>query len=106
LWFPLTAPYLSLAAAHDTDAGMLTLFALNRNVAEEMSLNVATSGFGVLAIDHATQLRHDNLDAVNTKEHPDRVTPSVLDGVSVSQDHVQVTLAPASWNVIRLRIAR
>jgi alpha-N-arabinofuranosidase len=104
LWFPLTAPYLSLAAVHDTQSGTLTLFALNRDVAEEMPLNVVTSGFEVLDVDEATQLVHDDLHAANTKEHPDRVIPSALDGVGVSQDQVQATLAPASWNVIRLRI--
>jgi alpha-N-arabinofuranosidase len=103
LWFPLTAPYLSLAAVHDAAAGTLTLFALNRDTTEEMLLEVAATGFGMLVVDEAKELHHDDLDAVNTKEHPDRVTPNALDHVSVAQDRVRATLAPASWNVIRLR---
>jgi len=104
LWFPLTAPYLSLAAVHDAAAGALTLFALNRATTEEMPLEVTASGFGTLELDAATQLRHADLHAVNTKENPDRVQPGALQGVGVSQHLVQATLAPASWNVIRLRV--
>ncbi len=105
LWFPLTAPYLSVAAVHDAAAGTLTLFALNRNTADELSLEILTEGFGMLECDAAEQLRHDDLDATNTREHPDRVIPSPLNDVSVMPDRVRATLAPGSWNVVRLRIA-
>jgi alpha-L-arabinofuranosidase len=105
LWFPLTAPYLSLAAVHDVDAGTLTLFALNRNTAEEMPLEVIASGFATLELEAATQLCHHDLHAENTQQHPDRVTPSALSDIGVSHDRVRATLAPASWNVIRLHAA-
>ena len=73
---------------------------------EEMPLDVAASGFGALEVDEALELRHNDLDVVNTRENPDRVTPSALPGVRVSQDRVEATLAPASWNLIRLRTSR
>jgi alpha-N-arabinofuranosidase len=44
--YPLPAvPYLKLAAVHDQAAGSLTLFALNRHLEEELSLEVAARGF-------------------------------------------------------------
>ncbi len=105
LWFPLIAPYLSLAAVHDGEAATLTLFALNRHLSEEMPLEVVMHGVGSLAEREAWQLHGSDLHASNTKQHPDRVKPSILADVHVSQDHLRATLAPASWNLIRLHVA-
>jgi alpha-N-arabinofuranosidase len=102
LWFPLTAPYLSLAAVHDPAEGALTLFALNRHLTEEMPLEVVASGFGPLEVRQARQLHGPDLQASNTRHHPDLVRPSPLSNVRVVHDQVQATLAPASWNMIRL----
>jgi alpha-N-arabinofuranosidase len=101
--FPLPAvPYVKLAAVHDDAAGTLTLFALNRHLTEEMSLNVTTKGFADLRLGQGHQMRDDDLHAANTKEAPDRVTPFPLAEVAADGARVRVTLAPASWNVIRL----
>ena len=99
-------PYLKLAAVHDDKAGMLTLFALNRSLSEEMPLRVAAKGFGQMRVDSALQLRHADLQAINTREAPDRVAPAPLDGVRVDGEQLHATLKPASWNVIRVTIAR
>jgi alpha-N-arabinofuranosidase len=50
----------------------------------------------------ALQLRHDNLKATNTKEQPDNVAPTALKGVTMSANRIEATLAPASWNMIRV----
>jgi alpha-N-arabinofuranosidase len=103
VWFPLAAPYLSLAAVHDAAAGTLTLFTLNRHLTEAMPLEVSLSGFAPLQVETATQLRHHDLHATNTADHPDRVAPATLEGVRGLHDRVLATLAPASWSMIRLR---
>ena len=106
LHFPLPeVPYLKLAAVHDQAAGMLTLFALNRSLTEEMPLRVTTAGFSGLAIDQAEQLHDADLEAVNTSSRPDRVKPSALSGVRVQDGGVSATLRPASWNVIRAKVS-
>jgi len=102
--FPMAAvPYVKLAAVHDPEGGTLTLFALNRHLTEAMALDFVARGFRGLTLDRATQLRHDALDAANTKERPDNVRPAPLGGVETSGERVKARLAPASWNVIRLR---
>jgi alpha-L-arabinofuranosidase len=107
LYYPIpAAPYLKCSAVHDDKAGMLTLFALNRSLSEEMPLRVAAEGFSGLSVDSATQLRDDDLKATNTKEKPERVKPKPLGGVRVEGGAVLATLPAASWNVIRLKIAR
>src|SRR6185437_12749997 len=62
-----SVPYLKLAAVHDEDGETLTVFALNRNLREGITLDLTASGFGVLQVAEATQLRHDDLKATNNK---------------------------------------
>jgi alpha-L-arabinofuranosidase len=103
LYFPLpTVPYLKLAAVEDPASGAVTLFALNRHLEEAMPLDVALAGYGTPVLIEALQLRHGNLKATNTKEQPDRVSPKPLTDVTLGADRVKATLAPASWNMIRL----
>lgn len=101
--FPLAAvPFLKLAVVHDPDAGSLTLFALNRSLDETMPLEVATRGFAGLQVMQALEMHDPDLGATNTKDDPDRIEPAALAGVTVDHDRLRATLAPASWNVIRL----
>jgi len=104
--FPLPAvPYLKLAVVHDPASSQVTLFALNRHLSEPMPLDVAARGFGPLSLVSAHQLRHEDLKAANTKQAPDRVAPARLAGVETTGERLRAELAPASWNVIRLRAA-
>jgi len=91
---------------HDEQAGALTLFALNRSLTEEMPLRVNAEGFSGFVVERALQLHDTDLKAVNTKTHPDRVKPSALASVRAEGNSLTATLAPASWNVIRVRISR
>jgi len=91
--------------AVQTDDGGLTVFAINRSLDEAMPLDIALSGFGTLALAEALVLCHDDLDAVNTMEDPDKVRPMPLDGVSVTGDRVVLSLPAASWAMLRLRSA-
>jgi alpha-N-arabinofuranosidase len=106
-FFPLPeVPYLKLAAVHDERAAALTLFALNRSPDREMSLRVNVQGFSGLEIERAVQLHDADLEAVNTRLQPDRVRPSALADAEAAGARVSARLAPASWNVIRLREVR
>jgi len=80
----------------------VTLFLLNRHLDQPMPVDIDIQGFGALEQTQATELRHDDLAATNTKEAPDRVKPAPLAGVRVDGTRLLATLAPASWNVIRL----
>ena len=103
LYFPMPAvPYLKLAAVEDPATGGVTLFALNRNLKEPMQLDVSLQGFGTPQVTLAQQLQHANLKATNTRDKPNRVAPARLKDVKASADRLRATLAPASWNVIRL----
>lgn len=95
-------PYLKLAAVHDGKGG-LTLFALNRDLSQDMRLEVTARGFVNLAEAAATTLHDQDLFATNTKDAPNRIAPRQLEGVRVDGDRLFAVLPAASWNVIRLR---
>jgi alpha-L-arabinofuranosidase len=99
LYFPIpAAPYLKLAAVANECSGGLTLFALNRDLEQAMEVSVEARGFSGLRLAEASQLRDDDLAAVNTKEAPDRVRPTKLEA-AVDGARLRLNLAPASWNV-------
>ncbi len=59
-------------------------------------------GFGELKVVEATELRHSDLKAVNSKKEPLKVKPVTLAGLSTKSDRITLELQPASWNVVRL----
>ena len=102
LYFPVPGvPYLKLSAVADT-AGGLSLFLLNRDLTQEMEVDLDARRFGRLTVGEATELRHDNLKATNTRDAAERVKPAALKGVTVDGGRIRATLKPASWNVIHL----
>jgi len=95
-------PYLKLSAVHDEKAGTLTLFCLNRHLAEPMALELTAKGFAHLEVVSAHQLCDSDLTALNTTDKPDRIKPSPIGGIEQRGTDLRATLSPASWNVIRL----
>jgi alpha-N-arabinofuranosidase len=94
-------PYLKLAAVHDDAAGSLTLFMLNRHLSEPIEVELSLRGFGDVAVGSAHQLQDADLQAVNTKDEPDRIRPASLDTVRVADGGASAKLASLSWNVVR-----
>ena len=78
------------------------MFLLNRDLTQEMQVSVEARSFGRLGVTEALELRHDNLQATNTRDAAERVKPAPLKGVTVADGDIRVTLTPASWNVIHL----
>ena len=95
------AAYLKLSAVAN-ESGGLTLFALNRDVEQEMTVLVNARGFGRLAVAEATVLTDSDLKAANSESAPDRVKPAKLSGVAVGSETVRIELPPASWSVVHL----
>ncbi|MGK4495543.1 alpha-L-arabinofuranosidase C-terminal domain-containing protein, partial [Klebsiella pneumoniae] len=84
------------------EAGTVSLFMLNRDLNQEIEVSIDARNFGRLAVADAFQLRHDDLQATNTRDAPGRVKPQPLQGVSFAGAQLRATLKPASWNVIHL----
>lgn len=97
------APYVLATLTHDPASGDVTLLALNRHATNEAQLEVELRGFGAgRKVSVATELRHDDLKAINCKEKPDLIAPRTRNDVSLSRETLRATIAPLSWNVIVL----
>jgi alpha-L-arabinofuranosidase len=93
LYFPVTAPYLKLAAMR-VRTDRITLFALNRHLTEPMPMTVTLNGFNAKSIRAARTLHHSDLKATNTRDAPNTVRPMTLDGASIAGDSARCYRQP------------
>ena len=87
------------AAAVMNDGGEVTLFAVNRDLKEDMELKIDLRAFGTFTKAVHSVLHHDDVKAVNTEACPDQVKPREM---NADLRENTVVLPAASWNVIRL----
>ena len=90
------------AAATMADDGKVTIFAINRDLTEQIELACDLRAFGDLKIVDHIVLHHDDVKAVNTEEKPDNVAPVQGRGGTMNAGKMSVVLPALSWNVIRL----
>lgn len=85
-----------LAVANED--GAVSIFAVNRSLDQHALLSPRIEGFGKLRLAAHLLLRHDDLEAANSEEHPDAVAPieAPIDPAAES-----VALPPASFSVLR-----
>ena len=83
-------------------AATLTLFLLNRHLTEPLTLELTARGFAGLTVAHAHQLCDADLDALNSRDSPDRIKPGPMNDIAVGDSELRATLQPASWNVVSL----
>jgi alpha-N-arabinofuranosidase len=95
-------PFLNLAVVHDESGGRLNLLAVNRSLNQPLDFELDARNFGVLAADAMLTLHDDDLEAVNTKDAPDRIRPVPLTGATVEAGKLRLTLPPASWNIVSM----
>jgi alpha-N-arabinofuranosidase len=95
-------PYLEAVATWDEPANTLTIFAVNRSLDDTLSLTGDLRAFPNHHVVEHIVLRHPDLKATNTLEHPNQVVPTSNGDATVDGDKLTATLSAASWNVIRL----
>ena len=94
-------PLLDVAATK-ADDGTVTIFAVNKDMQEDMLVKVDLRAFDLNAVDEHIVLHHDDVKAVNTEENPNNVAPvSIKDG-EIRDGVLEIKLPALSWNVIRL----
>ncbi len=49
-------------------------------------------------------IRHDNLEARNTKDAPDTVSPVTGDGATLAGNRVALKLPPHSYSMVRVTL--
>lgn len=91
-------PVVDAAAVMDDD-GNVTIFAVNRDLKEDVELTCDLRSFGSFRQINHSVLHHDDVKATNTEDHPDTVLPHEI---PAKLDGNPLVLPAASWNVIRL----
>jgi len=88
-------------AVHDSAAGSLTLFAVNR-LDRPLRLEAKLLDLGRLAVDEHRVLTDPDIHAPNTAADPDRIAPRPGMNARIDAGRLSVELPPRSWNVLRL----
>lgn len=84
------------------DDGSVTIFAVNRDLKDDIALEADLRAFGDLRVLEHIVLHHDDVKAVNTEKAPDNVAPRAGKGGTMDRGRLEVVLPSLSWNVIRL----
>jgi alpha-N-arabinofuranosidase len=95
-------PVLDAVALRDEESGELTVFAVNRDQHQDLTLDIDLRALPGLAAGQHIAIHDQNPDAVNTIADPERVTPKRLDDVKVDGGHATAVLPALSWSMIRL----
>ena len=91
------------AAATLGDDGGLTIFAVNRDMSDDIVLQCDLRAFGDMKPVEHIVLHHDDVKAVNTEADPDEVAPVKARNPRMDGGRMNVKLPALSWNVIRLQ---
>lgn len=95
-------PYLESVGVWDAESDSLTLFAVNRNLKAPLPIEADVRAFPRYRVLEQIVLAHRDLKAVNTQQNPANVVPASVVGAAVEGGKLTASLAPASWNVIRI----
>lgn len=88
-------------AVYNEEKDEVTIFAVNRNLKEDIELTCDVRSFeGFKIIEHIV-LEHDDMKIVNSPKR-EAVTPKCVDRSELVDGTITSTLRKASWNVIRL----
>jgi len=101
-------PYIETVAVLNEEAEELTLFAVNRNLEDAITVSCFLRGLEEYTVIEHIALESEDLKAANTIANPNAVVPHIRQGSCVSQGKGEYTieLPKASWNVIRFKKVR
>ncbi|ABR34520.1 alpha-N-arabinofuranosidase [Clostridium beijerinckii] len=88
-------------AVYNEEKEEVTIFAVNRNLEEDIELTCDVRSFEGLKIIEHIALEHDNMKIVNSPKG-EAVTPKSVDRSNLVDGIITSSLGKASWNVIRL----
>ncbi|MBB5266061.1 alpha-N-arabinofuranosidase [Catenibacillus scindens] len=90
-------------ALYHEEAGEITVFAVNRNLSDDVEFTMDLRGFSpVIFLEHIV-MENENLKAVNGPDNP-QVTPAVRRDVDNDHGKAVCLLKRASWNVFRFQV--
>lgn len=95
-------PYVDCVSVYNEENDELVLFAVNKDLHEDMEISMDLRQFAHLSLREHVVLHSDDLYAVNTEDAPDTVVPTTCADTVIEDGRLKATLRSASWNMIRL----
>ena len=96
------APYLDSVFVMNEEAGELTLFAVNKDLGEDMEVSCDLRQFEGYRVTEHIVLTHEDLKAVNTEQTPNTVIPHSNGHSALDGGRLTAVFGKHSWNVVRL----
>jgi alpha-N-arabinofuranosidase len=96
-------PYLETTAVYNEEHGEVTIFAVNRDLEEELAVTYDLRSFEKCEIMEHLVLACNDLKAYNTAGNS-AVVPHHTDKSKVENGRLETVLVKTSWHVIRIRI--
>lgn len=97
-----TARCVDCVAVYNDAADEIVVFAVNKDLAEDITLDMDLRQFDGYQVQEQVKLTCDDLHGVNTEEDPWRVVPRQADGAALRDGRLEAVLEKTSWNMIRL----
>ena len=89
-------------AVYNDKADELVIFAVNKDLTEDIGLTMELRQFAGYEILEHVVLADEDLYAVNTEDDPDRIAPARCEDTKVENGTLNAVLKHKSWNMIRL----
>jgi len=95
-------PYVDAVVTVQEESGELTVFAVNKNLEEEIKLSGDLRQYDRISVKEHLVLTHSDLKMTNTEACPEAVVPVNNGNAQIKEGRLQAILKPKSWNVIRI----
>lgn len=89
------------SVAVENDNGEITVFAVNRNISEDLEVEIDLRSFGDVEVIEHIQYAHENKKETNSATN--NIAPVSYQNVACDGGIVKVAMPSISWNVIRCR---
>ena len=96
-------PFLDSVCIWNEEEEELTVFAVNKNLEEDMEVSCDLRQFENYKVTEHIILTNDDMKAVNTESNPDCVTPVYGNVSHMENGHFTTVFGKHSWNVVRLK---
>ena len=96
------APYLDCVVVNNEENEELTIFAVNKDLEEDMEVTLDLRQFADYKIKEHIVMQDNDLKAVNTEANPNRIAPKTGGQSKIDDGILSAVMQTKSWNVIRL----
>lgn len=96
------APYLDSVCIWNEEEDTLTVFAVNKNLEEDMEVTCDLRQFEGYKVAEHIVMTNDDMKAVNTEAHPNNVVPAKSNASKIEGGKLTTVFGKHSWNVVRL----